>query len=84
MNFAQNFNFNSSSLDLFIHFLTNLDVETKKILVSKLSASIEEKSKIEKSNFSSLFGSWVDNRSSDEIISDIKLSRTNNDKNIDF
>jgi len=63
-------------LDKYFNFLKNLDNETKKILINKLNKSIETKSK-EDFDLKSIFDAWEDDRTSDEIISEIKNSRVN-------
>ena len=61
-------------LDKYFGYLKNLDNNTKKNLITKLNESIETNSKKE-FDINSLFGAWEDERTSDEIISEIKSSR---------
>lgn len=68
---------NNKSIENFFGFLYNMDTNSKKKLIIKLTESIVETRK-EKKNIASLFGSWVDNRDSDLIIKEIKDSRSNN------
>ncbi len=63
-------------LDKYFNYLKNLDNKAKKSLIIKLTKSIETKSKKE-FDLNKMFGAWVDNRSSDEIILEIKSSRVN-------
>jgi len=63
-------------LDKYFGYLKNLDNKTKKSLIIKLTKSIETKSKKE-FDINKMFGAWNDNKSSDEIISEIKNSRVN-------
>ncbi len=64
----------SKILDKYFGYLKNLDNKTKKTLIDKLTKSMETKSK-KKFDPKSIFGAWVDNRTSDEIIEDIRTSR---------
>lgn len=61
-------------LDKYFGYLKNLDVNAKKSLIIKLTKSIETKSK-KIFDIESVFGAWEDERTSDEIISEIKSSR---------
>ena len=60
----------------YFRFMKNWDNETKKDLIFRLSASIDDKSK-NGSDFSLCFGAWDDERSADEIINEIHSDRTN-------
>ncbi len=61
-------------LDKYYSYLKNLDIKTKKNLILKLTESMENKSN-EKTNPEYFFGAWIDKRSSDDIIFEIKNSR---------
>jgi hypothetical protein len=61
-------------LDKYFGYLKNLDNKAKKSLIVKLAESIEVEPK-KKFDPESIFGAWVDNRTSDEIIADIRSSR---------
>lgn len=61
-------------LDKYFGYLKYLDNNAKKKLIVKLTESIEIKSD-EKFDIKSIFGTWEDDRTSDEIISEIKSSR---------
>ncbi len=61
-------------LDKYFGYLKNLDNNAKKSLIIKLTKSIETKSK-KTFDIESVFGAWEDDRTSDEIISEIKSSR---------
>ena len=61
-------------LDKYFGYLKNLDSDAKKNLIKKLTKSIETKSK-KAVDIKSVFGAWEDERSSDEIINEIKSSR---------
>lgn len=61
-------------LDKYFGYLKNLDNNAKKRLIIKLTKSIETKpEKI--FDIKSIFGAWEDDRTSDEIIGEIKSSR---------
>lgn len=69
----------NSSLKKYIDLLRKLDVKSRKKIVSELNDSIKESEDEKKGNdFFSLFGSWNDDRDSDEIIKDIRSSRVDN------
>ena len=61
----------------YFRYMRNWDTNIKKVLIIKLTASIDSKSKDEH-DFSSCFGAWDDTRSADEIIDDLKTDRVNN------
>ncbi len=60
----------------YLRFMKNWDNETKKDLIIRLTASIDDKSK-NGSDFSLCFGAWEDERSADEIIDEIYSDRIN-------
>lgn len=64
-------------LEKYFGYLKSLDKTSKKNLIDKLSDSLTNDKK-KHTTLISLFGSWEDNRDSDEIISEIKSSRINN------
>ena len=61
-------------LDKYFGYLKNLDNNTKRNLIIKLTKSIENKSK-KPFDIQSIYGAWEDDRTSDEIISAIRSSR---------
>lgn len=61
-------------LDKYFGYLKNLDNRTKKNLIIKLKKSLETKSN-KNFDIKSVYGAWEDERSSDEIINEIKSSR---------
>lgn len=65
-------------LDKYFGYLKYLDTKAKKSLIAKLTESIDVKPKKE-FDPKSIFGAWVDNRTSDEIIADIRTSRVEKD-----
>lgn len=60
-------------LENYLFHLNRLDPASKKFLINKLGESLE--SKKEKTDLNSLFGAWEDEKSSDQIISEIRNSR---------
>ena len=63
-------------LEKYFGYLCKFDNDTKKKLIIKLTNSLELKK--EKSfDLSSLFGAWKDDRSTKEIIDEIRNSRIN-------
>jgi hypothetical protein len=62
--------FSNKSIDKYFRFLTHLDNVSKKRLIEMLKKSL----KSEENDFkdADLFGAWDDDRSSDEIIAEIK------------
>lgn len=65
-------------LDKYFGYLKNLDNKAKKTLIAKLTESLDIRPK-KKFDPESIFGAWVDNRTSDEIIADIRNSRVEKD-----
>jgi len=65
---------NESTIDRYFGYLKHLDVSTKKKLIIRLTNSIDEGT-TPRSGLASLFGGWVDDRSAEEIIADIRDSR---------
>ena len=63
--------------DRYLSFLFKLDNRSKKPVINKLSESIErsEKSKKFETKINFLYGTWEDNRTSEDILEDIKESR---------
>lgn len=65
---------NNKSIDKYFKYLKRLDNGSKKRLIIRLTETLE----VEKSSsgdVDSLFGAWEDDRSSDEIIKEIRDSR---------
>jgi hypothetical protein len=70
-------------LDKYFGYLKNLDNNAKKNLIIKLTKSIETKSK-KAFDIKSIFGAWEDDKTSDEIINEIKSSRVDKSNIIDL
>jgi len=68
---------NNSTLDKYFGILKNLDVDSKKNLIVKLTKSINSNPK-SKLSLNKIYGSWQDSRTADEIIEEIEQSRFNN------
>lgn len=65
---------NSAVLERYFSFLKRFDNDTKKKLIIKLTNSLQLESK-KPIDLSTLFGAWQDDRSTQEIINDIRISR---------
>jgi hypothetical protein len=61
----------------YFRLMKNWDNESKKDMIIKLTESIDNK-KCDRFDFSLCFGAWVDERSADEIINEIRSDRVNN------
>ena len=73
----------NTAIEKYFGFLIKLDNNSKKKLIIKLTESIETNEDL---NFDlkSLYGTWEDNRDSDEIIKEIKNSRIENNNIADY
>ena len=68
----------NSVVDYYFDLLTNLSVESKLDLISKLSLSIKQNSKEPEVSLQSLFGAWKSDETAEEIIAEIRSSRVSN------
>lgn len=75
--------YNQKTLDNILGYLSKMDTKSKKGIIIKLTESITEK-ETEKKSVSKLFGSWKDDKDSDDIISEILNSRKNSTNNMDW
>jgi hypothetical protein len=73
----------NNTIDKFFGYLTKLDNASKKKLIIKLTESIEVNDHND-FDISKLYGAWVDSRSSDAIIKDIRDSRVEKNITTDF
>ncbi len=73
----------SKILDRYFGFLINLDNNSKKRLIIRLTESIETEKK-EDTNLNLLYGAWADDRDSDEIIREIRDSRIEKHNNAEL
>ena len=67
----------NKTIDEYWDVLSQLDINSKKKLIIRLTESIETKEERE-FDLECLFGAWEDSRDSDEIIKEIRESRVNN------
>lgn len=65
-----------NTIDKYFKVLSKLDNVSKKKLILKLRESIS-KENFEDSDLKSMYGAWIDDKSSDEIIKEIRDSRIN-------
>lgn len=73
----------SKILDKYFGFLINLDNNSKKRLIIRLTESIETEKK-ENTDLNLLYGAWTDDRDSDEIIREIRDSRIEKQNNAEL
>ncbi len=73
----------NNTINKYFRFLTKFDNLTKKQLIIKLTESLEFEQK-EEFELKSICGAWEDDRSSDEIIADIKKSRVEKENTINL
>lgn len=66
---------NDQSIARYFGFLKNMDTQSKKSLIIQLTDSIESESETKK-GIDHLFGAWEDTRTAEELISEIRESRT--------
>jgi hypothetical protein len=73
----------NKKVNSYFRFMKNWDNDSKKDLIIKLTESIDNEPKI-KHDFSSCFGAWIDDRTADEIIEDLRRNRVNNNEIEEF
>ncbi len=73
----------NKTIDKYFGFLSKLDSASKKKLIIKLTESIESEKEVG-FDINQLYGAWVDERTSDEIIDELRSSRVEKLKEIDF
>ncbi|MDP1623313.1 MAG: hypothetical protein Q8M08_13350 [Bacteroidales bacterium] len=66
-------------MDKYFGILKNLDINSKKKLIIKLTESIQTKTKVTYS-IDELYGVWQDSRKADDIIDYIESSRVNKEE----
>ena len=69
---------NTTLIDGYLRLLDNLSPSNKLDLISKLTLSIKTDITNRKKSFYKAFGAWESKQSADEIISEIRNSRTFN------
>ena len=78
-----NVSVNNRMVNNYFRYMQNWDTDTKKDLIIKLTASIDSKSN-DKFDFSSCYGAWIDDRSADVIINDLRSDRVNSNEIEEF
>jgi hypothetical protein len=69
---------NTTLIDGYLRLLDNLSLSNKLDLISKLTLSAKTDISLRKKSFYKAFGAWDSKKSADEIISEIRGSRTFN------
>ena len=67
---------NTTIIEGYLQMLDNLSPSNKVDLIAKLSASVKSDIKSKKSTFKKAFGAFQPEKSADEIINEIRGSRT--------
>jgi len=65
-------------VDIYIKILQHLNFEKRLELISKLSHTMIEETRFQSENFFQLYGAFDSDESADELINDIRSSRTFN------
>ena len=65
-------------IDSYCGLLSNLNPDLKLKLIERLSKSVHKDLTAKKNRFEKSFGAWDDSRESEEIVNDIRNSRTFN------
>lgn len=69
---------NTTLIDGYLQLLNNLSPNNKLDLISKLTQSVKTDIGERKNSFYKSFGAWESKQSADEIIANIRKSRTSN------
>ncbi|MBA2760546.1 MAG: hypothetical protein H0U39_01035 [Segetibacter sp.] len=69
-------NINTTLIDGYLKLLDNLSPSNKLDLISKLTASVSSDITTKKSSFEKAFGAFESDKTAEEIISEIRNSRT--------
>jgi len=69
---------NTTLIDGYLQLLNNLSANNKLDLISKLTESVKADIGERKNSFYKSYGAWESKQSSDEIIAEIRNSRTSN------
>lgn len=72
---------NTTLIEGYLRLLENLSPGSKLDLISRLTLSVKSDINDRKKTFFKAFGAWKSRKSADEIIDDIRSSRTFNRKN---
>ncbi len=62
--------------DFYFGLLRNLNSDSKLDLISKLSQSLKKSNKQDAPSLQSLFGAWQSEKTAEEIIAELRASRT--------
>lgn len=71
---------NTSPADYYLGILSNLNAESKLDLISKLSQSLKKNYRDEMTSLQSLFGAYQSEETAEEIIAELRASRSFNRK----
>lgn len=69
---------NTTLIECYLRLLNNLSPNSKLDLISKLTLSVKTDIADKRKSFYKAYGAWDSKKSADEIISDIRNSRTFN------
>jgi hypothetical protein len=75
---------NTTLIDGYLRLLDNLSPNNKLDLISKLTLTVKTDITDKKKSFYKAFGAWESKQSADEIINDIRNSRTFNREIVRF
>lgn len=75
---------NTTLIDGYLRLLDNLSPNNKLDLISKLTLTVKTDITDKKKSFYKAFGAWESKQSADEIINDIRGSRTFNREIVKF
>ena len=75
---------NINLIETYYKLLKNLNADSKLELIVRLSDSMKTTKKPKNDSLKSLYGAFVSKQSADEIINDIKQSRTFKSKRVKF
>ena len=78
-----NLSLNNNTLEKYFGILKNLDDNSKKNLIIKLTKSLQT-NKEDFREIDEIFGAWKDSREADDIIADIESSRRNKEEKESF
>lgn len=62
-------------IENYLGLLSNINSESKTMLIKKLSATLRTSKQIDNGSLASLYGTFVSRKSADELIADIKKTR---------
>ena len=69
-------NINTTLVESYLQMLDNLSTDSKLELISKLTLSVKSDISERKKTFSKSFGAWKSKKTAEEIITEIRNSRT--------